>query len=307
MLKRRAFLQSAALAAAGAIWSTASGRAGAAETPGFRYAICNETFADWSQERIFAFAAECGYQGVEIAPFTLAQYVTDIPAARRAELCRQAKEAGVEIVGLHWLLAKTEGLYLTSPDAAVRQKTTEYLKELARFCADLGAKTMIFGSPKQRNVLPGVSRDEAMRYAAEVFQGVVPTLRDAGVRIGLEPLAPAETNFMANAAEAVELARRIDAPEVKIILDCKAMAGGETVSIPETVRKYRDWFIHFHANDPNLQGPGFGQLDFVPIFAALRDVHYAGWVSVEVFDYTPGAERLGRESIAYMKKAAANP
>lgn len=304
MLNRRAFLKTATLAAAGAAWGIAPNRIRAAEASGFRYAICNETFGDWPQERIFNFAAECGYQGVEIAPFTLAQYVTEIPASRRAELRRQAADAGVTIVGLHWLLAKTEGLHLTSPEASVRRKTADYLKELTRCCADLGGTVMVFGSPKQRDLLPGVSRDEGMRYAAEVLQAVVPTLRETGVRIGLEPLAPSETNFLTHAAETVELARRVDAPEVKIILDCKAMKGGESASIPETIRKFRDWFIHFHANDPNLQGPGFGDLDFVPIFAALRDVNFKGWVSVEVFDYSPGVERLGRESIANMKQAA---
>ncbi|MBQ2822192.1 MAG: sugar phosphate isomerase/epimerase, partial [Thermoguttaceae bacterium] len=57
-----------------------------------------------------------------------------------------------------------------------------------------------------------------------------------------------------------------------------------------------------HANDPNLQGPGFGELDFHPLFKALKETQFDGWVSVEVFDYTPGAEALTKKSIDYMKK-----
>ena len=105
-----------------------------------KFAVCNETFQDWPFDRAFAFAAECGYTGLEIAPFTISEYVTDISAARRAEVRRQAGEAGLEIVGVHWLLAKTEGFYMTSPDADVRKKTSEYFGHLARFCAGLGRK-----------------------------------------------------------------------------------------------------------------------------------------------------------------------
>ncbi len=46
-----------------------------------------------------------------------------------------------------------------------------------------------------------------------------------------------------------------------------------------------------------------GEVDFVPIFQALQDVKYSGWVSVEVFDYSPGIERLCRESMQNMLTA----
>jgi sugar phosphate isomerase/epimerase len=91
---------------------------------------------------------------------------------------------------------------------------------------------------------------------------------------------------------------------VKLHLDCKAMSS-ESKPIPEILRANRDIMVHFHANDPNRQGPGFGELDFVPIFAALKEIDYDGWVSVEVFDYSPGVERLARDSMANMRRAAA--
>jgi sugar phosphate isomerase/epimerase len=109
---------------------------------------------------------------------------------------------------------------------------------------------------------------------------------------------------MTTAAEGVELAKLVDSPRCKILLDCKAMIT-EPTPIPDLIRKHGDWMVHFHANDPNLRGPGMGNLDFVPIFQALKDVNYKGWLSVEVFDYTPGAEALARESIQYMRKVEA--
>ena len=266
-----------------------------------KYAICNETFQDWPFDRAFAFARECGYTGLEIAPNTIALDAKDISPVRRREVRRQAEAAGLEVIGLHWLLAKTKGYYLTSPDAAVRRATVEYLGELARLCRDLGGWVMVFGSPLQRNLLPGVTHDQAMQYAAEVFRTAMPALEECGVTLAVEPLAPAESNFLNTAADGVRLVRMVDHPRCRLHLDCKAMSS-ESLPIPEIIRAHRADLVHFHANDANRQGPGFGDIDFVPIFAALREIGYDGWVSVEVFDYTPGVERLARESIDYMRR-----
>ncbi len=266
-----------------------------------KFAICNETFVDRPLDEGFAFAAECGYRGIELAPFTVARYVTDITPGRRAELRVAAEKAGVEIVALHWLLAKTEGFHLTAPDAGVRQKTAEYLGELARFCADLGGSVLVLGSPDQRNLLPEVSREDATEYAAEVLRALVPALEDTGVVLALEALGPKWTDFLRNAAEASELAQMVDSPQVRLHLDCNAMSS-ESTPMVDLIRRHRDELVHFHANDPNSQGPGFGDLDFVPILKTLEEVGYEGWVSVEVFDYEPGVERLARESIRYLEK-----
>jgi sugar phosphate isomerase/epimerase len=265
-----------------------------------KFAICNETFTDWPLERAFAFAAECGYTGIEIAPFTLAGDVTEISSQRRTEVRQLAAECGLEVVGLHWLLAKTEGLHLTSPELEVRQRTARYLAELARCCADLGGKILVFGSPKQRCLLPGVTREAATQYAAEVFDRLLPVLEENETVVALEPLGPEETDFLLSAAEAARLAERIGSPQVRLHLDCKAMST-EGVPIPALIEQYGSLLAHFHANDPNRQGPGFGKLDFLPILDALGRIDYGGWVSVEVFDYSPGIEALTRQSFDYLQ------
>jgi sugar phosphate isomerase/epimerase len=264
-----------------------------------KFAICNETFQDWPFDKAFAFSRECGYTGVEIAPFTMNLDAREIPASQRTEVRRQAEAADLEVIGLHWLLAKTKGNYLTSPDAAVRKTTTEYVQELARLCRDLGGKVMVFGSPLQRNVLPGVSMDEAMKYAAEVFQQAMPVLEDLDVTLAVEPLGPADGNFLMTAADGVKLCEMVGSSHCRLHLDCKAMSS-EATPIPDLLRQFRREMVHFHANDPNLRGPGMGELDFVPIFEALNEIDYRGWVSVEVFDYSLGPEKLARDSIEYM-------
>jgi sugar phosphate isomerase/epimerase len=264
------------------------------------FAICNELFADWPLDRAFSFAAECGYTGVEIAPFTLAEDVRKVSAVGRAEVRRLAADANLEVVGLHWLLAKTEGFHLTSPNPQVRRRTADYLAALAECCAELGGKVLVLGSPRQRNLLPGVTREAAMDYAEDVLQQLLPILQQTETCLALEPLAARETDFVNTAAEAVELIERIGAAEVRLHLDCKAMAD-ESASAAELIRRHAQLLAHFHANDPNGQGPGFAALDLGPILEALGEAGYRGWVSVEVFDFTPGVEVLARRSIDYLQ------
>ncbi|HZT81235.1 MAG TPA: sugar phosphate isomerase/epimerase family protein, partial [Gemmataceae bacterium] len=241
------------------------------------------------------------YTGLEVAPFTLAPRITDVSAEERRTLRRQAEDAGLQILGLHWLLAKTEGLHLTSPDEAVRRRTADYLVELARCCRDLGGDLMVFGSPAQRRVPAGHTREQAAGFALDTFRRAAPGIADCGVTVCLEPLSPPEADFLNTAREAVELLDRLDHPSFALHLDVKAMATDEAPA-PELIRRHAARLGHFHANDPNLRGPGFGNTDFVPIFRALKDIAYRGWVSVEVFDYSPDPETIARESIRYMRE-----
>ncbi len=303
---RRSFLKHTAAAGAAALVGAPLTRTVLADAKkaGLKYSMCNETFVDWPHEKVCRFVAECGYGGLEIAPFTINTDVTRVTARERKSLRQAAEKTGIQIVGLHWLLAKTTGLHLTSPDKAVRRNTAAYLAALGDFCADLGGHVMVFGSPKQRDLLPGIAMEQGLAFATEVLQAAMPTLKKRNVTLALEPLAPAETNFMNTGDDGVALAKRVDHPNCKLLLDCKAM-WPEPTPIPQIIRKHHEWLVHFHANDPNLRGPGMGDLDFEPIFEALKDVKYQGWVSVEVFDYKPGAEALARESIDYMRKVEA--
>jgi sugar phosphate isomerase/epimerase len=269
-----------------------------------RYAICNETFEGWDHGRVCRAVAALGYEGLELAPFTLAPRVTDVTPARRQELRRQAEEHGLRIIGLHWLLARTEGLHLTAADPAVRQRTADYLVELARCCRDLGGDLLVFGSPAQRRIPAGVTRPQAEDYAVDTFRRAATGIADAGVRLCLEPLSPPEADFINTCAEAVRILERLDSAAFVLHLDVKAMSP-EDRPTPEVIRRHGARAGHFHANDPNRRGPGFGATDFVPVFQALKDSGYRGWISVEVFDYSPDPETIARESIRYMRECEA--
>lgn len=269
-----------------------------------KLAICNETFQDWPFDKAFAFARQCGYTGIEIAPFTIDKNAENITSAQRDTVRKQAEAAGLEVIGLHWLLAFTEGYYLTSPEAETRARTANYLAELASLCRDLTGSVMVLGSPQQRNLLPGVSHEEAMKLAADVITQALPALERHQVVLAVEPLGPAEGDFLLTADLGAELVQMIDSPYVRLHLDVKAMSS-EATPIPEIIKKHAGITAHFHANDANKLGPGMGEIDFVPILKSLQAANYTDWVSVEVFDYTPGVEALAQESIAYLQKCLA--
>lgn len=269
-----------------------------------KYAICNETFQGWDFAKAFSYARTCGYEGIEIAPFTLAPSADQVSTARRREVRSQIVEAGLECVGLHWLLAKTEGFYLTSPDAEVQRRTGAYLATLCELCDDLGGSLMVLGSPQQRSLLPGVSHAEAMRHAAATIRHALPAFEERGITLALEPLGPGEGDFLNTAASGIELAKMVDSPWCRLHLDVKAMSS-EASPIPKIIRESRDWMAHFHANDPNLLGPGMGEVEFDPIIAALLDIDYQGWVSVEVFRYEPDIETICESSINYLRETLA--
>ena len=268
----------------------------------FKYGICNETFQDWPLDKALTYARQAGYSGWEVAPFMLANDARNITPQQRLEYRRQVEAAGFQVIGLHWLLAKTEGFHLTTGDADVRKATSAYFQELVKLCYDLGGGVMVLGSPQQRNVPEGASMDEAYENAAEVLRAVVPTLEAYQIKLALEPLGREEGNFMNTQALGRRLRDMIDSDLVGLHLDVKAMSD-ETDDIAALIRENSDLMMHFHANDPNRQGPGMGHVDFRPIFEALSDVNYDGWVSVEVFDYSPGIEALVSESMANMRQA----
>lgn len=270
-----------------------------------KFAICNEIFQGWKLEDSLAYAAKLGYAGVEIAPFTLANSVNDIPMSERQRIRETAARHGIAIAGIHWVLVKPEGLYINHPDRPIRERTAHYFCDLVNFCADLGGKVMVVGSPKQRNVLPSVSREQAWDWAASTFRDAVAQAEQREVTICFEPLAPAETNFINTAAEALRFVQQVPSPRFKLILDVKAMCS-ESTPIPQIIRGSWPHFAHFHANDRNLKGPGFGDVDYKPIAAALKEVGYQGFVSVEVFNFDEGAEAIATRSLEYLKRAFAD-
>ena len=248
--------------------------------------LCNEIFEAYPLERQFEITAELGAEALEISPFTLNADVRQITAAQRKQIRDAAAATGVEVAGIHWLLAKTEGFHVTSPDPEVRARTIAYLRELVRFGVEIGGKIAVVGSPLQRGLLPGVSYAQAWEWFREGLGAAADTEGAEGFTLCLEPLAPKTQNtFLFTAAEAARMAAEIGRPNVQVILDCYSAVEME-IDFPAAIRAVGPALGHFHLNDHNGRAPGYGTMDFAPILGALLDLGYAGYADIEVFDFS---------------------
>ena len=270
-----------------------------------KFALCNEVFRELSIEDSFSKIAEIGYHGVEISPFTLQSNPLNLSNSD-ADRCRNAAQlSGLEIVGLHWLMAETRGLHLTHSDSNMRQAARDYLKKLVFLTSRMGGSIMVLGSPDQRNLEFGTMYQDAFDRAVEIISDVSISAEEYGVMIAIEPLSPVETSFLASSEEASRFIEEVNHPACRLHLDMKAMAH-EPAGALATIYKHHSKLIHFHANDINHRGPGQGPTDLASVIAALNKIKYQKWISVEPFDYYPSPFECAQISLKNLKHCNIN-
>ena len=268
--------------------------------PDMRISLCNEVVATLPFPQQARLAAALGYDGLEVAPFTLDPDAPHLlPVAHRAELRRIAAEEGAPITSLHWLLVAPAGLSITTAAAATRARTLDVIRRLIGLAADLGATLLVHGSPKQRHVAtPGdaARAEEAMARAGDWAHA-------HAITYCLEPLDAAQTNWATTVAEASEIVARIASPGLRTMLDTSAAGNGEADPIPDLLRRHlpSGHVAHIHFNDRNRRGPGQGGDRFAPVLAALRAGGYAGFAAVEPFDYHPDGPTSAARAIGYLR------
>lgn len=263
--------------------------------------ICNEIFKEWKIGDVISYIRDIGYEGLEIAPFTISENIFLISNEKIDEIKKSAEKNNIEIIGLHWLLLKPEGLSVSSADKETRLLTLKYLCKLVEFTFNIDGKIMVFGSPRQRRISENQTYEEVKNYFKEILLKVLEECEKKKIYFCIEPLAKSETNFINTTEEAIEIIEEINHPFLKLHLDVKAMCD-EGKPIPEIIEKGAKYLKHFHVNDKNLLGPGFGEIDYKPIIEKLKQINYNGWLSVEVFDFSPGPEVIAEKSFKYLKK-----
>lgn len=267
-----------------------------------RFSLCNEVV------RGLPFAAQCdlaaslGYDGIELAPFTLGVEPHRLPSTDIAALRRAASEAGIAITSLHWLLVAPTGLSITSGDAHVRARTLDVMAGLVDLAAELGATHLVHGSPAQRVLPEGADREAARARAIDAFAFAGERARDAGVIYCIEPLDRDQTAFVNTIEEAAAIVRAVGNPALRTMLDTCSAANTETEPVDALIARWlpTGLIAHVHLNDANKRAPGQGAVRFGAILAALRAQGYAGTAAIEPFEYIPDGPTCAARAIGYL-------
>ena len=271
----------------------------------FHHAICNEAFEKFPFAGACRVIREAGYQGIEIAPFTLAEDPATIPLTKRREYQGIIESEGLRFVGLHWLMVSPKGLHVTTPDAALRARSWGHIRHLVDLCADLGPNgIMVFGSPNQRASTGGLTRQQATRHYIDGLASAAPHAAERGVTILVEALPKGQCDVVQGLDEAASIVREIGSPAVRTMFDTHN-AIDETEPHAVLLDRYYDLIRHVHVNEPDGRHCGMGTYDFKPVLNVLRRRNFPGWVSLEAFDFTPGAEKLANDSLRYLESEIA--
>ena len=268
----------------------------------FRHSICNEAFEKWPFADSCSTIRRIGYTGIEIAPFTLAERPADVTAAQRREYRDIMQSEGLTFVGLHWLMVSPKGLHVTTPDVDLRGRSWEHIRDLIDLCADLGpGGVLVFGSPKQRATTGGLTREQATRNFIQGIASAAPHAAARGVTVLVEALPIDQCDVVQTLEEAAGIVREIDSAGVRTMFDVHN-AINEAEPHDALIDHYFEWIRHVHVNELDGRHCGAGNYDFKPVFEVLRRRGYSGWISLEAFDFTYGAERLAEESLRHLER-----
>ena len=272
-----------------------------------KIALCNEVLQPLPFEQQCTLAADLGYDGLEVAPFTLADDPLRITDAQAAGYARIARDHGLAITGLHWLLVAPAGLSIVSDDTELRRRTTAVMERLVELCAAMGGTYLVHGSPKQRSVPPGSSAAQAWDRARECLARAAARAEACKVTYCIEPLSPRETNLLNTVEDGVRLVREVGSPAFRTMIDCSAAGQAEREPVHALIERWMPTghIGHVQVNDPNRRGPGQGAMDFAPILRTLREMqkqgHYNDTIAVEPFDYVPDGPGCAARAIGYLK------
>ncbi len=268
-----------------------------------KYAICNELFGKLAFEKACLLTAQHGFQGIEIAPFTLFEDPRNIGEDKICEIKHTLQLTGLQFAGFHWLFLSPQGLHITTPDSSVRERSWDHLRRLVDIAGELGGGDLVLGSPQQRHAAE-ISIEQGVAYLKEGLSNIAAYAEERNSTVLIEALPAKHTNVINTLEEAGNLIKSINTPGVSGMFDFHNCVD-ETLSWPELIETYFDIIQHVHLNEINGSYPGSGDSDFLPAFQKFAEKGYNGWISLEIFD-TPADSNivlsLTREFLYSMEK-----
>ena len=268
-----------------------------------RLSLCNEVLVPMPFAQQCEYAAKLGYDGLEVAPYTLSDEPHRMSPALVAASRRATQDSGIEVTGLHWLLVKPTGLSISAKDDAVRTNTLDVMFALIDLCAELGGKYLVHGSPGQRRIDPGDTHEAALARAQACWAAAGERAAKAGVVYCVEPLSSEQTPLVNTLAEAAQVVAAIGNPALKSMLDCSSAGQMEKEPLEALAVRWlpQGMIAHVQVNDRNRRGPGQGGDRFAPLLAALLRHGYTGDIAVEPFDYVPDGPGAAARAAGYLR------
>ncbi len=214
-----------------------------------------------------------GYDGVEVPLF-------EGDAAHYANIGKRLSDEGLAVTGV---TVMPSGRSSIAPDAALRQGALDHLKWAIDCCDGLGAKLLCgpFHQPLGEFSGQGPTHSER-RYCAETHKMAAHYAAGAGVALSVEPLNRFECYFLNTARDASALVAEVGEPNYGFLYDT-FHANIEEKSQAQAIRDNARAFNHVHISENDRGTPGSGHIDFEAVFAALSQVGYDGWMTVEAF------------------------
>jgi sugar phosphate isomerase/epimerase len=268
--------------------------------------LCNEVLRPMALGAQCAFARSVGYDGLEVAPFTLATDPTRMSGAEIAASRRIVEDHGLTVSSLHWLTMAPAGLDVTCLDAEVGAHTRDALLRLVDLAAGLGASAIVHGSPAQRRLDGDPKRQRAVAMAH--FEAAARRADEHGIAYCLEAINRKECNFLNTLAQADAMIAEIGAPALKLMLDVSHAAQEESESLAVLATRYvaQGKLAHVQLNAANRRGPGEGDEPdgrdaIAPLLQALVAAGYRGALAVEPFEYVPDGAACAARAVGYVR------
>lgn len=262
-----------------------------------KLAISNIAWLREEEPQLFDLLAKYRVEGIEVAPTVLHPEWQGFSSVAGQAYRQVLAARNIEVCALQSLLFGRQDLNVF--DANCYPAFLEHMDAVAAYAAALGAKVLVFGSPKNR-LRGALSMMAAIEQAIPFLRDVGAVCQQHGCVLGWEH-NPVEYNcdFITNFADVCELVTKVDHPGVRVHGDAGGLMMTSATLSPE-VFAHADC-AHFHISAPFLEPVYLHREIYAEYLRQLRDSGYRGWISIEMKRSAKGLEDV-EQSVACLRE-----